>query len=109
MEMVARLNDSQARTVIEELFLGVRGKQVCPRCGVLASHYKITLRGQYRCKEKGCNHTFSVTSNTPFKDHKIGYRKLLMAILFFVTGHKGRSATDLCREIGVSYRTAFVL
>lgn len=105
--MVGRMDDYEARIVLEEVFWGRRGKQVCWRCGVLDAHYKVTTRGQYRCKH--CTHTFSVTSGTPFKDRKLGHQKILWALVSFSIAHEGKAALELIREIKMEYKTAFVL
>jgi hypothetical protein len=44
------------------------GKQVCPECGAIDSHYVVHRRHQWRCKAKGCARTFSVTTGTKLQD-----------------------------------------
>lgn len=107
--MVRGYDEFQSRIVFEELLWGVRGKQICPRCGTMNSHYKIPARDQYRCKEKGCGHTFSVTSASPFKNRKLSFQKLLWALVSFLLDANGKSALELSREMGVQYKTAFTL
>ena len=82
LEDVSALDDEQSRLFLAELRLGSRERQVCPEGGVLDQHHAIRTRQQWRCKH--CFRTFSVTTGTPFADHKIGYRKLLLAIFAFV-------------------------
>ncbi len=103
---VAQLTDLQARDLLARMRWGDDG-QVCPSCGAVDHHYVVRGRYQWRCK--ACNHTFSVTSGTPFADHKIGYRKLVMAIFAFLINQKGLAALQLRRIIGGQYRTAFTL
>ncbi|MEW6402949.1 MAG: IS1595 family transposase [Chloroflexota bacterium] len=107
LESIAALSDEQARHYLAELRWGGREQQVCPDCGAIDRHHNIRTRQQWRCKH--CFRTFSVTTGTPFADHKIGYRKLLIAIFAFVINHNGLAALTLRRIIGGQYRTAFTL
>ena len=107
LKEIAGYKDYQARIALEELFWGYRGKQVCWKCGVLDKHYKVSTRGQYRCKH--CNHTFSVTSGTPFKDRKISYSNLLFVIVAFINSQEGKPALELIRDVKMQYKTAYVL
>lgn len=107
LEEVARLDEERARLLLASMRWGDSGKQVCPSCGQIDNHHNIRTRRQWRCK--GCQHTFSVTSGTPFADHKISHRKLLLAFFAFVINHKGLAALALRRIIGGQYRTAFTL
>jgi transposase-like protein len=103
---IARLDEEQARAQLARLRWG-DGAQACPACGVIDSHYDIRSRSQWRCK--ACNHTFSVTSGTPFADCKIGHVRLLLAIFSFVVNQKGIAALALKRLIGGQYRTSYTL
>lgn len=103
---IAQLNDAQARAYLARLRWGENG-QVCPSCGALDHHYDIRSRRQWRCKH--CGRTFSVTSDTPFADAKIGPARLLMAIFAFVVSQKGIAALALRRVIGGQYRTSYTL
>jgi transposase-like protein len=106
LDAVSALDEEQSRRFLAELRWGA-GSQTCPECGAVDRHYDIRTRRQWRCKH--CFHTFSVTSGTPLADHKIGYRKLLMALFAFVIHQKGLAALTLRRIIGGEYRTAFTL
>ncbi|MDD5053742.1 MAG: IS1595 family transposase [Sulfuricurvum sp.] len=83
------------------------GDPVCPSCGCIDKHYFIKTRKQWRCK--GCNHTFSVTSGTLFAHHKLPLKIYLGAVALFTNTAKGFSALQLCRDLNVQYKTAFVL
>jgi transposase-like protein len=107
LEFIASLNEEQSRLLLAKIRWGSVDKQVCPDCAVVDRHHNIHTRKQWRCKH--CYHTFSVTSGTPFADHKISYRKLLIAIFSFIIGHKGLAALHLRRIIGGQYRTSFTL
>jgi hypothetical protein len=69
--------------------------------------YALKCRPAFMCK--GCNHQFSVTSGTIFADRKLPVRDYLLAIAIFVNEVKGKSALALSRDLGVQYKTAFVL
>lgn len=82
------------------------GEAVCPDCGCCEA-YAITTRRKFKCK--ACHHQFSVTSGTIFASRKLAFVDLLAAICLFVNGSKGRSAVQLSRELGVQYKTAWVM
>ena len=52
---------------------------------------------------------FTVTSGTLFASHKLPLRRYLAAIAIFMNEVKGKSALALSRDLGVQYKTAFVL
>jgi transposase-like protein len=82
------------------------GEAVCPRCGCVEV-YNITTRRRFKCI--ACHHQFSVTSGTIFASRKLSFTDLLAAIVIFVNGAKGISALQVSRDLGVQYKTAFVL
>lgn len=82
------------------------GEAVCPDCGCFEV-YKITTRRTFKCK--ACYRQFSVTSGTIFASRKLSFCDLLAAICLFVNGSKGRSAVQMSRELGVQYKTAWVM
>ncbi len=69
--------------------------------------YEYSSRRIYKCK--GCEAQFSLTTATIFASRKLPLRDLLAAIAIFVNGAKGISALQLSRDLGVQYKTAFVL
>lgn len=76
LEQIASMTDEQARLFLAELRWGCREQQACPECGVIDRHYNIRTRKQWRCKH--CFRIFSVTTGTPFADHKIREAVMLM-------------------------------
>lgn len=95
-----------------EIFKTIRwsatnGKPVCPCCGSVKKPYNIKARQQFRCKD--CFHTFSVTSGTLFSGHKLPLKTYLLAIAIFTNSVKSLSALQLSRDLGVQYKTAWVL
>lgn len=110
-------SDNKVFRTFCEFRWGSKTKQACPRCAVFDTHQffkgtKVgmdgkTVPGRWRCKH--CHGFFSLTSGTVFNSHKLPLRTLLAAIVLFVNSVKGLSALQMCREIGVSYKTAYVL
>jgi hypothetical protein len=52
---------------------------------------------------------FSLTSGTLFVFHKLALRMYLAAAVIFINEVKGKSTLALSRDLGVQYKTAFVL
>lgn len=107
LETVSALDGEKARLFLAEVRWGDRDRQVCPDCGANDRHFNIHTRKRWRCKH--CFRTFSVTTGTPFADHKIGYRKLAFALFAFIINQKGLATLTLRRIIGGQCRTAFTL
>lgn len=104
---VFEMSDDEAFAVFREVRWGKSGEVVCPVCGVIGKHYFKATRRQWQCKD--CKHTFSVTSGTIFAFHKLPLKVYLGAIAIFTNAVKGISALQLSRDLGVQYKTAFVL
>jgi transposase-like protein len=104
---VMEMTDDQAFQLFKEVRWGEGDEVVCPDCGTIGKHYFIKTRKQWRCKD--CKHTFSVTSGTIFAFHKLPLRVYLSAIAIYTNAVKGLSALQLGRDLGVQYKTAFVL
>jgi len=77
------------------------------RCGIVYEARRAT--GSLRLRRKACRKDFSITSGTLFAFHKMGLRNYLAAIAIFCNEVKGKSALALSRDLGVQYKTAFVL
>jgi len=99
---------------VEKLFAQLRwpethGEPVCAHCGSLTVYDCRRPSGapRYRCKD--CGKDFSITSGTLFASHKMALRTYLLAILLFCNEVKGKSMLAMSRELGLSYKTAFVL
>lgn len=107
MVRVARMTEEEAYGLFCEIrWQETGGDPVCPRCGHEKA-YSITTRRKFKCKR--CHHQFSVTRRTIFASRKLAFRDILVAIAIFVNGAKGVPALRLSRELGVQYKTAFVL
>ena len=107
---VLRMSDTDA----EKVFAGIRwqetnGKAVCPHCRCLSCYEARRPSGALRFRCKACRKDFSLTSGTLFAFHKMPLRSYLAAIVIFCNEVKGKSALALSRDLGVQYKTAFVL
>lgn len=107
---VARMDDA----AVEEMFRRIRwletgGMPVCPNCDCPRCYDCRRPGGTMRYRCKACGKDFSVTSGTLFASHKMPLRTYLLAIVIFANEVKGKSALALSRDLGVQYRTAFVL
>lgn len=103
------LTDKQAFSLLCELRWASESLVTCPKCGCPHSAYFIESCQQWRCKVKGCRHTFSVTSGTIFANRKLPIQTYLLSIVLFVNAVKGIPALQLSRDLGVQYKTAYVL
>jgi hypothetical protein len=61
---------------------------------------------RFRCR--GCKKDFTITSGTLFASHKLPLKSCLAAVAVFCNQVKGKSALALSRDLGVSYKCAFV-
>ncbi len=107
---VFRMSDKEAETRFREArWPETDGDPVCPHCGGLDAYDCRRANGapRYRCRQ--CRKDFSITSGTLFASHKLPLRMYLAAIAIFCNEVKGKSALALSRDLGVSYKAAFVL
>lgn len=120
------LLSSQARTLslpavfrlkerdVEATFRSVRwartgGDPVCPACGSPDPYDCRRPNGAPRFRCRGCMRDFSVTSGTLFASLKLPLRIYLAAIAIFSNEHRGKSMLAMSRDLGISYKTSFVL
>lgn len=109
VEEVMKMSDQEVFDLFVRMRWGTDGTQACPSCGVIAQHYFVRVRKQWRCRDVACGASFSVTSGTKFADHKLPLRKILLALVLYVTSVKGISASQLQRQLNTHYTTAFTL
>ncbi len=107
---VARMSDEEA----ERVFIRLRwsdndGNAYCPHCGCKIVYACRRPNGAPRWRCKACRKDFSVTSGTLFAFHKLPLRAYLMAVAIFANEVKGKSMLALWRDLGVQYKTSFVL
>ena len=110
LAQVFRMSDEKA----EETFRLIRwpetkGAPVCPHCGGVDAYDCRRPNGAPRFRCRACGKDFSITSGTLFASHKLPLRMYLAAIAIFCNEVKGKSALAMSRDLGVAYKSAFVL
>ena len=110
LAQVFRMSDAEA----EEMFRSIRwgnndGKPVCPSCGGVDAYDCRRPNGAPRYRCKACKADFSITSGTLFASHKLSLRGYLAAIAIFCNEVKGKSMLAMSRDLGLSYKSAFVI
>jgi transposase-like protein len=85
------------------------GAPLCPSCGSVDAYEARRPNGALRFRCKGCKKDFSITSGTLFASHKLPLRGYLAAIAVFCNEVKGKSALALSRDLGLNYKSPFVL
>lgn len=104
---VLRLSDDEAYAAFKAIrFTENGGEPLCPKCGSV-DVYEFKSRKIFKCV--GCKAQFSLMSGTIFANRKLAIRDILAVIAIFMNGAKGHSALQLSRDLGVQYKTAFVL
>jgi transposase-like protein len=107
---VLRMTDQEAETAFARIrWAATAGKPVCPHCECTTVYECRRPNGASRYRCKACRGDFSITSGTLFAFHKMPLRTYLAAIAIFINEVKGKSALALSRDLGVQYKTAFVL
>jgi transposase-like protein len=107
---VFRLSDAEAETTFRKLRWDMTdGAPVCPNCGSLDAYECRRPNGSLRFRCIGCAKDFSITSGTLFASHKLPLRMYLAAIAIFCNEVKGKSMLAMSRDLGLSYKAAFVL
>jgi transposase-like protein len=110
LAQVFRMTDGEAETAFKMIrWADTNGTPVCPSCGSVESYEARRPNGALRFRCKGCKKDFTITSGTLFASHKLPLRGYLAAIAVFCNEVKGKSALALSRDLGLSYKSAFVL
>jgi hypothetical protein len=110
LAQVFRMSDEQAEVAFRKVrWASTNGEASCPKCGALEPYEYRRETGAlcFECCE--CKAHFSITSGTLFASHKLPLRTYLAAIAIFCNEVKGKSMLAMSRDLGVSYKTAFVL
>lgn len=97
---------------------------VCPHCGTVGGHYKLTgvrtkasrknpdgveRHGLYKCGAKECRMQFTVRIGTIFEESHLPLHKWLQAIHLVCSSKKGISANQLHRTLETTLKTAWFL
>jgi transposase-like protein len=110
LAQVFRMTDAEAETTFRNLrWPDTNGAPVCPHCGGVDPYDCRRPNGAPRFECRACKKDFSITSGTLFASHKLPLRGYLAAIAVFCNEVKGKSALALSRDLGLSYKTSFVL
>ena len=110
LAQVLRMTQAEAERVFATIrWPDTEGRPVCPECGCQAVYDCRRPNGAPRWRCKACSRDFSLTSGTLFAFLKLPLVMYLAAIVIFVNEVKGKSALALSRDLGVQYKTAFVL
>jgi transposase-like protein len=108
LAQVMRLSDAEAETMMRRI-RWLDGEPVCSHCGSLDAYDCRRPSGAPRWRCRGCKKDFSITSGTLFSSYKLPLRGYLAAIAIFCNEVKGKSMLALSRDLGLSYKSAFVL
>src|SRR5712692_6752665 len=107
---VFAMSDAEAEATFKLVrWPDTHGEPVCPHCGGLEPYECRRPKGNLRFRCSACAKDFSITSGTLFASHKLPLRGYLAAIAIFCNEVKGKSMLAMSRDLGVSYKTAFVL
>src|SRR5437016_520252 len=107
---LARMSDEEAERVFVQLrWSDHDGNAYCPHCGCPTVYSCRRPNGAPRWRCKACRKDFSVTSGTLFASHKLPLKSYLLAIAIFCNEVKGKSMLAMSRDLGVQYKTSFVL
>jgi ISXO2-like transposase domain/Transposase zinc-ribbon domain len=107
---VFRMSDEEAeRTFRQVRWSETGGEAVCPKCGVVGAYEFRRPTGALQFECKACRKQYSITSGTLFASHKLPLRMYLAAIAVFCNEVKGKSMLAMSRDLGLSYKAAFVL
>lgn len=79
---------------------------VCPVCGCV-DYYVLSTRNLYQCKK--CRHQLSVTSGTVMHRSHLPLLTWFWAMFLVAKDKRGCSATQLAKELGLPYNTAWFL
>lgn len=107
---VCRMSDAEAEKRFRHMrWADTDGQPVCPECGCLDAYEMRRPSGALRFECKACKKGYTLTSGTLFASHKLPLRMYLAAIAVFCNEVKGKSMLAFSRDLGVSYKCAFVL
>ncbi len=110
LAQVFRLSDAEAEVMFRQVrWTATDGQAVCPHCGGLDPYECRRPNGSLRFRCRACAKDFTVTSGTLFASHKLPLRAYLAAIAIFCNEVKGKSMLAMSRDLGLSYKAAFVL
>ena len=80
---------------------------VCDKCGAVNEATKLQSPRLWRCR--ACRADFSVTNGTPMERTHIALAVWFAAIWLIGTSSKGVSAMVISRQLGISYKSAWLM
>jgi transposase-like protein len=108
LAQVFKMTDAEAETMFRKLRWN-DGQAICSACGSLDPYECRRPNGALRFRCSACRKDFTITSGTLFASHKLPLRSYLAFVAIACNEVKGKSALALSRDLGVSYKSAFVL
>lgn len=110
LAQVFRMSEEEAEVTFRKVrWPETDGEPVCVHCGGVDAYDCRRPKGAPRFRCRACKRDFTITSGTLFASHKLPLRAYLAAVAIFCNEVKGKSALALSRDLGVSYKCAFVL
>src|ERR1700748_1544730 len=110
LAQVFRMSDAEAEATFAKVrWAETNGAPVCPSCGGPNAYDCRRPNGAPRFRCKACKADFTITNGTLFASHKLPLRAYLAAIAIFCNEVKGKSMLAMSRDLGLSYKAAFVL
>src|ERR1700730_3968947 len=110
LAQVFRMTDTEAEAMFRKVrWPETNGEPVCSHCGGLNAYECRRPNGLLRFRCSACREDFTITSGTLFAFHKLPLRGYLAAIAIFCNEVKDKSALAISRDLGLSYKAAFVL
>src|SRR5208282_1856870 len=110
LAQVFRMSDSEAEVTFAKIrWAETDGAPVCPHCGGVDAYECRRPNRSLRFRCRACAKDFTLTSGTLFASHKLPLRMYLAAIAIFCNEVKGKSALAISRDLGLAYKSAFVL
>jgi ribosomal protein L37AE/L43A len=82
---------------------------VCPTCGVTQARTTFIRDGRRYWQCAGCQHQCSVTSGTALEATKLPLTRWFLAMHLLSSSKNNVSALELKRQLGVCYRTAWLV
>jgi transposase-like protein len=105
---IFKMTDAEAEIMFRKL-RWENAEPVCPECGGVDAYEFRRAGGPLRFECRACRKEFSLTSGTLFASHKLPLKAYLAAIVIFCNEVKGKSMLAMSRDLGLSYKSAFVL
>lgn len=107
---VFRMTDAEAEATFRSIrWAETDGAPICPTCLSLGAYSCRRSNGAPRFRCRVCQKDFSITSGTLFASLKRPLRVYLAAIALFCNEQKGKAMLAMSRDLGLSYKAAFVL